>query len=88
MSCAFPSGCSCLQLRKPLLRDEATQGNMASAAVLDQQTGRQQLTSKKTGVMMSQKKHLTDLKNIGKKLAGRLNERLPLCAYLYSFQGP
>jgi DNA transformation protein len=67
------------------------------------------------GVIMAQNRKLTDLKNIGKKIAGRLNEvgifsenelrlagavaahrmikkkypeeTLPVCYYLYSFEG-
>ena len=41
--CAFPPGCSCLQLSEPLLGGEATQGHVAPAAVIDPQVGRQQL---------------------------------------------
>jgi transposase InsO family protein len=35
--CAFPPGCSCLQLSEPLLGGEATQGHVAPAAVIDPQ---------------------------------------------------
>ena len=42
---------------------------------------------------MSRNNSLTDLKNIGKKITRRLNkekypdETLPVCYYLYSFEG-
>ncbi|MCP9835442.1 MULTISPECIES: HepT-like ribonuclease domain-containing protein, partial [unclassified Cyanobium] len=42
LSCAFPPGCSCLQLSEPLLGGEATEGHVAPAAVIDPQVGRQQ----------------------------------------------
>ena len=41
--CAFPPGCSCLQLSEPLLGGEATQDHVAPAAVIDPQVGREQL---------------------------------------------
>jgi hypothetical protein len=48
LSCAFPTGSSCLQLSEPLLGGEATKGHVSPVLILDPPIGQQQFIASRS----------------------------------------